>query len=110
MPTTLRNTDILFNDATVQTTAFTSASAWPGVYTGAVATNTAYPIGTTIIIIAGPIINLNATTTQVVTAAQPPYFWSAYGGGSALAGTWRSRGIFGDGGTLENRTLSQRVA
>lgn len=109
MPTTLRNTDILFNDSTAQSTA------WPGIYTGSTSGNTAYPIGTNIIIGYGTstVPNIAATTTQFVFGFGPSVVSTNLIGTVALAGTWRSRGAIeyiSSGTTVSRSVLSQRVA
>ena len=100
MPVTIRNTDILFNDGTTQSTAATGP-AWPGEYNGAVANNTSYPVGTSIIAVfgGGPNTSLNQVNavTSVLNSAFATTLWvapSLPGGYVTVPGTWRNRGVF----------------
>lgn len=102
MPTTLRNTDILFNDGTTQSTAATAAStAFGAIGTYAVlmmAANTNLATGSTI---AGSSLRYdftaNAAYEYLDTFANSAPFLSrrlqtssSYaGGGTSLSGTWR---------------------
>lgn len=91
-------------------TGQTTEAGMRGVYTGTVAGNTAYPIGT-VIIVAGT-TNLPNTTVniRVYTDGGTGAFYNTAGtGGAAVAGTWRSRGYATSGpGTVIG--LAQRVA
>jgi hypothetical protein len=102
MPTTIRNTDILFNDGTTQSTAATGAStAFGAVGTYAVlmmAANTNLAIDGTI---AGSSLRYNDSpngiTNNASTAGITPFMGmytrssvSTYlGGGTSVSGTWR---------------------
>jgi hypothetical protein len=104
MPTTLRNTDILFNDSTTQSTAATAASlvtttnvlnATAGATAGAVGT---YAFATRIsgnanVAFGGTLAgsNLGPVSASRFLSAGGPYSFPA---GSALAGTWRAMGTY----------------
>lgn len=63
-----------------------------GQYTGTTANNTSFPIGSYVILSTqtnDPGINTNASAS-IYTAGNP--YYSNTAGGSALSGTWRSRG------------------
>ncbi len=103
MPTTLRNTDILFNDATTQSTAFTGI---PTTF-GAVGTYAVLMMGVNTNLatdgtIAGSSLRYNFTPNSAAStlggsANSAPFLGrrirsnnSTYdGGGTALSGTWR---------------------
>jgi hypothetical protein len=89
MPVTVRNTDILFNDGTTQSTA---AGAIPTAF-GAVGTYAVLYNSTTSAIgynttVAGSILRQNSAGSSFVTIGNPPQ--SPNLGGTAPAGTWRS--------------------
>jgi hypothetical protein len=107
MPTTLRNTDILFNDGSTQSTA---AVAWPGVYTGTAASNTSFPVGSTVLFGGAATNNATIANLNVANSGSPnSYGAGVYTGAAYLAGTWRARGG-GFNGPYVICTLVQRVA
>ncbi len=86
-------------------------------YTGTTANNTSYPIGSYGVLYITSInpgrIFLNATRAMYVGVSNPEYFSDNSGVGSAVAGTWRSRGATGITffcGGSSNFTLMQRTA
>jgi hypothetical protein len=95
MPVTVRNTDILFNNGTTQSTAASAASTdFGGVGSYAVlmmaADNNLASGGT----IAGSSLRVNAQINQSITLTSNPFpntsvGGSYVGGGSAVSGTWR---------------------
>lgn len=112
MPITIGGSSgVTFNDATLQTTAFTVAAAWPGVYNGAVANNTAYPVGTVLFAQngTGSAQILNTSVTVSVNNTNPGYAWfsSVPGGYSAVPGTWRNRGNLLDANSAQIGLLSR---
>jgi hypothetical protein len=108
MPTTLRNTDILFNDGSTQSTA---AVAWPGVYTGSAASNTSFPVGTTLLFNSVAFTNNAALNNPNVSSSGTPFQYGTgiASGFSYLAGTWRARGS-GLNGPYPVVGMAQRVA
>ena len=87
----------------------TTVTVSQDIYTGSTATNTSFPVGTTII--ANNFGNTTALATSVtprVAAGSPTNFATS---GTALTGTWRSRGQITDNGTtFDNIFLLQRTA
>ena len=104
MPTTLRNTDILFNDGTTQGTAATAGSlvttanvlsATAGASVGAVGTYAALEFATSSTIAAG-----STTAGSGLLFAR----FDAGGSSGTPSGTWRAMGVtnasFGSAGTV----------
>lgn len=96
MPTTLRNTDILFNDGTTQSTALSTAFGAVGTYAvlmNAVNTNNVNADVT----VAGSTLRYNHTGNTSVVLTNAPFVGTRFrdnnstynGGGTALSGTWR---------------------
>ena len=92
-------TSIKFPDATTQTTAFAP-------YTGSTELETVFPVGHTVIVDTSTAVAKNSTTTIYAgnsgTGSDSRYNIAATG--SALTGTWRSRGSVG------GYTIYERVA
>jgi hypothetical protein len=95
MPVTVRNTDILFNNGTTQSTAATPDSTdFGGVGSYAVlmmAADNNLAVGGTI---AGSSLRVNAQINQSITLTSNPFpntsvGGSYAGGGTAVSGTWR---------------------
>jgi hypothetical protein len=121
MPTTLRNTDILFNDATTQSTAAivsttTVANATANIAAGAVgsymfatSSSTDLAFGSTR---AGSSLNPTSAAVGVnVTSGQI----TSFAVGAAQSGTWRAMGLYDwaspDGfGTMTGATLWLRIS
>jgi hypothetical protein len=76
-------------------------------YTGTSATNTSFPIGSYLIASLGS-GQLNNAATRTIYAVNSDYYSDNSGAGSAVAGTWRSRG--NAGGDAVKFNLMQRTA
>ena len=82
-----------------------------GQYTGTTAANTTYPIGSYVLAMAvfcEPLVAVNATAsiyTSNTVAADGKFYRSNPGGAGAsvIAGTWRSRGCFGNANVMFQR-------
>lgn len=101
MPVSINNTQIVFNDATTQSTA---AVSWPGVYSGSAANNTAFPVGTTLLVNYVSSTRNNQTQPAIGTAntSTADYYINYLGGFAGqvnMAGTWVNRGVIRYSGT-----------
>lgn len=90
-------------------TGETTEAGMRGVYTGSSTSNTAFPIGTIIMVllVSGSVGRNAAVTPYLHPSDTGLYHNTNSGGGAALAGTWRARGISQAGSSL---IIAQRVA
>jgi len=100
MPVSINNTQIVFNDATVQTTAFTGGGGVTSLnsQTGAVVTTNFDSIGGTGVFMMGTNTNLGYNGT--IAGSNLRYNYGSNGGGSPFNSSWVAEGFsYGGGGT-----------
>lgn len=113
MPTTLRNTDILFNDATTQSTANNLPATTTNVLnaTAGASFNAvgSYALASNFVVLTLT-LNSGDTTAGSNFAGSFQTSNSNNSGGTALVGTWRCMGYFVASGQSNRMTLFLRIA